>query len=79
MEDLKHKHRLFALYPSPRNRVVLDHIVSFRIVRFVQIVPKLESDYLATLVSNWAYWIPAQLVNFRFVAPAYQVSLFSSS
>ncbi|CAM9862845.1 unnamed protein product [Pylaiella littoralis] len=34
---------------------------------------KLRADYTATVVGNWGYWIPAQLINFRFVAPVYQV------
>eukprot|EP00752_Nemacystus_decipiens_P009188 g8208.t2 len=34
---------------------------------------KLRADYTTTVVSNWGYWIPAQVVNFRFVAPVYQV------
>ncbi|CAM9873530.1 unnamed protein product, partial [Laminaria digitata] len=38
-----------------------------------KIAPKLRADYTATVASNWGYWIPAQIVNFRFVAPAYQV------
>lgn len=38
-----------------------------------QIENKLRADYTTTVVSNWGYWIPAQVVNFRFVAPAYQV------
>lgn len=40
---------------------------------FVQIESKLRADYTATLVGNWGYWIPAQIINFRFVAPVYQV------
>ncbi|CAM9788893.1 unnamed protein product [Ectocarpus sp. 12 AP-2014] len=34
---------------------------------------KLRADYPTTVVSNWGYWIPAQVINFRFVAPVYQV------
>ncbi|CAM9852547.1 unnamed protein product, partial [Hapterophycus canaliculatus] len=34
---------------------------------------KLRADYTTTVVSNWGYWIPAQVINFRFVPPAYQV------
>lgn len=38
-----------------------------------KIVPKLQADYVQTLVGNWGYWIPAQLINFRFVPSMYQV------
>lgn len=38
-----------------------------------QIDRKLRADYTTTVVSNWGYWIPAQVINFRFVAPVYQV------
>eukprot|EP00904_Undaria_pinnatifida_P007476 jgi/Undpi1/3859/HiC_scaffold_16.g07227.m1 len=43
-----------------------------------KIEPKLRADYTATVASNWGYWIPAQMINFRFVAPVYQV-LYSNS
>lgn len=36
-------------------------------------MPKLQADYVQTLVGNWGYWIPAQLINFRFVPSMYQV------
>lgn len=39
----------------------------------MQIENKLRADYTTTVVSNWGYWIPAQVINFRFVAPVYQV------
>lgn len=39
----------------------------------LQIMQKLEADFKQTLMGNWAYWIPAQLINFRFVPPAFQV------
>lgn len=38
-----------------------------------QIAPKLRADYTVTVASNWEYWIPAQIINFRYVAPVYQV------
>ncbi|CAM9346364.1 unnamed protein product, partial [Sphacelaria rigidula] len=38
-----------------------------------KIVPKLKADYIQTLVGNWGYWIPAQVINFRFVPAMYQV------
>ncbi|CAM9612999.1 unnamed protein product [Chrysoparadoxa australica] len=42
-----------------------------------KIKQKLEQDYWPTLVSNWALWIPAQLVNFRYIPLHFQV-LFSN-
>jgi hypothetical protein len=39
-----------------------------------QIRRKLEADYWDTLVGNWYLWVPAQLINFRFVPNKYQVA-----
>eukprot|EP00730_Choanoeca_flexa_P008927 TRINITY_DN12558_c4_g1_i4.p1 TRINITY_DN12558_c4_g1~~TRINITY_DN12558_c4_g1_i4.p1 ORF type:complete len:233 (+),score=19.68 TRINITY_DN12558_c4_g1_i4:163-861(+) len=38
---------------------------------------QLRHDWLPTVIKNWQLWVPAQAINFRFVAPAYQV-LFSN-
>lgn len=43
------------------------------VVLHMQVESKLRADYGATVVVNWGYWIPAQVINFRFVAPVYQV------
>jgi hypothetical protein len=39
--------------------------------------PQLQSEYTDILTSNWIMWIPAQLVNFRYVPCRFQV-LFSN-
>jgi len=38
-----------------------------------EIIPELKRNYPDALVSNWALWIPAMLINFRFVPSKYQV------
>jgi hypothetical protein len=43
-----------------------------------QLKGKLERDYMDTLVANWMVWVPAMLVNFRFVPMHCQV-LFSNA
>ena len=35
--------------------------------------PKLQRDLTGALVTNWCLWVPAMLVNFRFVSLKYQV------
>eukprot|EP00045_Choanoeca_perplexa_P001468 m.19820 g.19820 ORF g.19820 m.19820 type:complete len:250 (-) comp10962_c0_seq2:227-976(-) len=42
-----------------------------------RITQQLSDDWFPTVVKNWQLWVPAQLLNFRFVGPAYQV-LFSN-
>ena len=42
-----------------------------------EIVPALQREYKDLLITNWFMWIPAQLVNFRFVPSRFQV-LFSN-
>jgi hypothetical protein len=37
------------------------------------VVQKLEQDWKPTLLANWAVWIPAQFINFRFVPAQFQV------
>ncbi|CAM9710783.1 unnamed protein product [Choristocarpus tenellus] len=41
--------------------------------KVAKIPDKLRRDFWPTLVSNWGYWMPAQVVNFRLVPPMYQV------
>lgn len=43
-----------------------------------QLRRKLKRDYKETLIANWAVWIPAMMVNFRFVPQHYQV-LYSNA
>lgn len=38
-----------------------------------QIPEKLKADWFPTTVANFALWVPAQFINFKFVAPVYQV------
>ncbi len=42
-----------------------------------QIPRKIENDLLTTVISNYALWVPAQFINFRFIPPHLQV-LFSN-
>jgi hypothetical protein len=42
-----------------------------------EIVPTIQRQYKDLLLTNWIMWIPAQLVNFRFVPARFQV-LFSN-
>lgn len=42
-----------------------------------QVVPKLSADFWTMLRSNWVLWIPAQALNFRYVALQHRV-LFSN-
>lgn len=42
-----------------------------------KLLPTLQHQVPPTIVANWALWIPAQVINFRFVASKYQV-LFSN-
>jgi len=37
------------------------------------IAPKLRSDLLTIVKMNWALWVPAQFINFRFVPVNLQV------
>ncbi|KAF9611030.1 hypothetical protein IFM89_026381 [Coptis chinensis] len=38
-----------------------------------QIVPKLQQEWLATVLANWQLWIPFQFLNFLFVPQQFQV------
>mmetsp|Transcript_28394 Transcript_28394/g.28695 ORF Transcript_28394/g.28695 Transcript_28394/m.28695 type:complete len:195 (-) Transcript_28394:136-720(-) len=42
-----------------------------------QIPEKLKQDFASTLISNFFVWIPAQIVNFKFMPPKFNV-LFSN-
>jgi protein Mpv17 len=44
-----------------------------------ELIPvKLEADWSSTVLANYAVWVPAQFLNFKFVPPQFQV-LFSHS
>ncbi|ETW01228.1 hypothetical protein H310_06814 [Aphanomyces invadans] len=43
----------------------------------VTIEDKLRQEWWPTVQANWIVWVPAQLLNFRFIRPSYQV-LFSN-
>mmetsp|Transcript_3103 Transcript_3103/g.5309 ORF Transcript_3103/g.5309 Transcript_3103/m.5309 type:complete len:104 (+) Transcript_3103:488-799(+) len=34
---------------------------------------RLKASWADALIANWGLWVPAQVVNFRFVPPIYQV------
>ena len=34
---------------------------------------KMKEDFVPTMKTNWMVWAPAQLINFRYIPPAYQV------
>ena len=38
-----------------------------------EVVSRLKSGWLDSLLLNWKIWVPCQLVNFRFVPQNYQV------
>ncbi|KAF5189215.1 Mpv17, partial [Thalictrum thalictroides] len=38
-----------------------------------QIMPKLQQEWLATVLDNWKLWIPFQFLNFLFVPQQFQV------
>ncbi|KAL5715516.1 hypothetical protein ACHQM5_017325 [Ranunculus cassubicifolius] len=38
-----------------------------------QILPKLQQEWLATVLANWQLWIPFQFLNFLFVPQQFQV------
>ena len=38
-----------------------------------QLGDHMKENYTAAVTMNWAMWIPAQLINFKFVPPQYQV------
>eukprot|EP00775_Hariotina_reticulata_P007534 gene7534-7744_t len=40
-----------------------------------QIVATLKSDLPSAVRANWALWVPAQFLNFRFVPADYQVDV----
>ena len=40
---------------------------------YAEAFPKLQKDLPGALVTNWCLWVPAMLVNFRFVPLKYQV------
>lgn len=41
--------------------------------RFNDIVPSISREWFPALLANWALWIPANFINFRFLAPKFQV------
>lgn len=38
-----------------------------------QVLPKLQQEWLSSVVANWQLWIPFQFLNFRFVPQQFQV------
>jgi len=42
------------------------------------IVAKIQDDWTSTVIANYALWVPAQFINFRFVPQIHQV-VFSNS
>ena len=38
-----------------------------------EIPDRLRASWAGAVTSNWALWIPAQLLNFKFIPPVYQV------
>eukprot|EP00658_Telonema_sp_P-2_P040637 TRINITY_DN2904_c0_g1_i5.p1 TRINITY_DN2904_c0_g1~~TRINITY_DN2904_c0_g1_i5.p1 ORF type:complete len:211 (+),score=54.89 TRINITY_DN2904_c0_g1_i5:245-877(+) len=46
--------------------------------RPAEILPKLQADWVNMTVSNWKLWVPAQMINFGFVPPQFQV-LFANN
>lgn len=38
-----------------------------------QIPDKLKADWFPTVIANFALWVPAQFINFKFMPPQYQV------
>ena len=46
--------------------------------RVNEIIPHLKENYVDNLLMNWKLWIPGNFVNFRFVAPQFQV-LFANA
>jgi len=42
------------------------------------IIPKIKSDWFTTVMANYAVWVPAQFLNFKYIPPSFQV-LFSNS
>ncbi|CAM9560292.1 unnamed protein product [Discosporangium mesarthrocarpum] len=75
-----------TLTPAVARRLALDQfifspifmVVFFSSVMFLdgktaKIPDKLRHDFWPTLVSNWGYWMPAQVVNFKLVPHMYQV------
>ncbi|KAL4557356.1 hypothetical protein LXL04_035532 [Taraxacum kok-saghyz] len=38
-----------------------------------QVVPKLQQEWLSSVIANWQLWIPFQFLNFRFVPQQFQV------
>ncbi|CAN1259825.1 Protein sym-1, partial [Linum perenne] len=38
-----------------------------------QVVPKLQQEWLSSVVANWQLWIPFQFLNFRFMPQQFQV------
>jgi protein Mpv17 len=73
-------------YYSTVNRVLLDQLLfaplflsgffSFALAlegSYQNIIPKLKADLVSTIFANFSVWIPAQLINFGFVHPSFQV------
>jgi protein Mpv17 len=68
-------------------RVVLDQLVfgplvalpvMFAVVAILNgkpetAIPKIQADWKPTVLANWAVWIPAQFINFKFVPAQFQV------
>lgn len=38
-----------------------------------QVLPKLQQEWLSSVIANWQLWIPFQFLNFRFVPQQFQV------
>ncbi|XP_024968886.1 protein sym-1 [Cynara cardunculus var. scolymus] len=38
-----------------------------------QVLPKLQQEWLSSIIANWQLWIPFQFLNFRFVPQQFQV------
>jgi len=54
------------------------HILNFSIIAFLEghlgsLKNLLETSYLSTHFINWAFWIPANIVNFRHISPGRRV------
>ncbi|MCD7449790.1 hypothetical protein HAX54_001527 [Datura stramonium] len=41
--------------------------------RSSQVIPKLQQEWLSSVIANWQLWIPFQFINFRFVPQQFQV------
>nr|GMD21376.1 protein sym-1-like [Ipomoea batatas] len=41
--------------------------------RASQVIPKLQQEWVSSVLANWQLWIPFQFLNFRFVPQQFQV------